>query len=274
MDDYKDRFERLKNKSKANAALPKAVMPKQVLVSAVPDTPPGTSPISNEIARTPLFSPIKKGERKILDKARLPSPNGIDLYYFGKELDMADQDVYLTALMLAKGAKPDTPVVINRSEFLKLIGRAKSGQAFKWLKDSFDRISTGRLFYDAPDESGSTPLLGMLRYDKSLETYYFTIPYESLKVFGYNAFGYVDMDKRFMIENKIELSKWLQSYAVSHQKGIHKVSVAYLKEWSGYGSKDWDFRIYLAEALDELVRVGIFERWTYVDENEKVEWLR
>jgi len=263
-DNLKDRVERIKKKSKV----------KGVLIEAVPNTPPETSPISNEIARTPLFSPIKKGERKIHDMTKLPSPNGIDLYYFGKALDMGDQDVYLTALMLAKGVKPDDKIAINRTEFLKKMGRSKSGQAFKWLKSSFDRISTGRLFYDTQDESGSTPLLGMLRYDKSLETYYFTIPYESLKVFGYDSFGYVDMQKRFSIENKVDLSKWLQSYAVSHKKGIHRVSVANLKEWSGYASKDWDFRIYLAEALDELVRVGIFDRWCFTDENNKVEWFR
>jgi len=38
------------------------------------------------------------------------------------------------------------------------------------------RVSTGQIFYNTPEEKGSTPLLGPLRYDKATEDYYFTIP--------------------------------------------------------------------------------------------------
>ncbi|WP_243438499.1 hypothetical protein [Fundidesulfovibrio soli] len=246
----------------------------QGTLPGVPVTPKGTAPMGNKLARTPLFAPIKRGRRKIHDMVRLPSPGGISLWYFGKQLDVSDQDTYLTALMLAKGVASDTPIKINRTEFLRLLGRKIGGSGFKWLEQSFARISTGRLFYDTPDEQGSTPLIGPLRYDKGAEEYYFTIPADSLRAFGVKSFGYVDMEKRRQIANKAELAKWLQCYAVSHAKGEHRVSVANLKAWCGHEGRVRDFRNYLATALAELVRVGILGSWGFYEDNGKIKWFR
>lgn len=252
----------------------KAQEHEQHTLPGVPVTPKGTAPMGNELARTPLFAPIKRGRRQMHDKTRLPSPEGISLWYFGKQLDVGDQDTYLTALMLAKGLPPETRVRVNRAEFLRLMGRKKSGAAFKWLEDSFDRVSTGRLFYDTPEKRGNTPLLGPLEYDKESEEYYFTVPEKSLRAFGFQAFGYVDMEKRLMISHKAELAKWLQCYVVSHKKGEHATSVTNLKAWSGYGGRTRDFRTYLATALDELVRVGILDAWKFYEDDKKVKLLR
>lgn len=240
----------------------------------VPVTPAGTAPMGNELARTPLFAPIQRGRRKIHDMTKLPAPAGIQLWYFGKQLDVGDQDAYLTALMLAKGLPPDTPITINRADFLRLMGRNQSGKAYLLLQQSFTRISTGRLFYDTPKEEGSTPLLGPLRYNKETGDYYFTIPQESLRAFGFNAFGYVDMEKRRLISHKAELAKWLQCYAVSHEKGEHKVAVENLKTWSGFGGRIRQFRANLSEALAELARVGILAKWEFYSEGQKVRWFR
>lgn len=263
-------YQRIRAKDKAR----KAQEPEQHTLPGVPMTPKGTAPMGNELARTPLFAPIKRGRRQIHDKTRLPSPEGILLWYFGKQLDVGDQDTYLTALMLAKGLTPDAPVRINRAEFLRLMGRKADGRTYKWLEQSFDRVATGRLYYDTPEERGSTPLLGPLRYDKEAEEFFFTIPKESLRAFGFQAFGYVDMEKRRQIANKAELAKWVQCYAVSHEKGDHRITVANLKSWSGFEGRTRQFRANLIEALDELVRVGVLNAWVFYEDGKKVKWTR
>lgn len=50
---------------------------------------------------------------------------------------------------------------------------------------------------------------------------------DSLRAFGFNQFGFVDMKQRCQIG--IGLAKWLQCYAVSHAKGEHRISVQNLK---------------------------------------------
>lgn len=265
--------EREQKQSPSEPAKPPRAMPLQQ-TKIIPFTPKGTAPMGNKLARTPLFAPIKRGRRQIFDMAPLPAPEGISLWYFGKQLDVADQDTYLTALMLAKGYHPDTPIKINRAEFLRLMGRKKSGAAFAWLEDSFDRISTGRLFYDTPKKKGSTPLLGPLEIDKDTGEYFFTVPEKALRAFGIHDFGYVDMEKRLQIAHKADLAKWLQCYAISHDKGEHRVTVDKLKEWSGYEGRLRDFRNYLAIALDELVRVEILNAWNFYDGNKKIQLFR
>jgi hypothetical protein len=228
--------------------------------------------MGNQIARTPLFAPTKRGRRKIYNMAKLPSPDGINLYYFGTQLDVGDQDTYLTAIMLAKGVPANSKLRINRAEMLRLMGKTKGGASFKWLESSFKRISTGRLFYDTAEVEGSTPLLGPLEYDKKTENYYYSVPEASLRVFGFNDFGYVDMEKRRLLE--LDLAKWLQCYAVSHAKGEHRVTVANLMEWSGFGGRARQFRARLKEALAALAGVEIIRSWEFYEREEKVKWIR
>lgn len=246
----------------------------QGVLPGVPFTPPGTSPMSNQLAKTPVFAPIRRGRRAVHDKSKLPAPSGYALWYSGKQLDVGDQDTYLTAIMLAKGLASDTPVVIERAEFLKLMGRKKSGAAYKWLKESFDRVASGRIYYDTPEIEGSTPLLGPLLYNKNTERYYFTVPSAALRVFGFQDFGYVDMEKRLKISNKAELAKWLQCYAVSNAKGEHRASLDNLQAWSGYEGRARDFRGYLAEALKELKKVGVIASFEFYERRKKVMWNR
>jgi hypothetical protein len=263
--DYKAKAEEFRRKAQAT---------EQGILPGVPVTPKGTAPMGNELARTPLFAPIQRGRRKIIDMARLSSPESVALWYFGKQLDMGDQDTYLAALYLAKGVEPDAPIKVNRAELLRMMGKKTDGRTYKWLDDSFTRISTGRLFYDTPEKKGSTPLLGPLEYDKETEEYYFTVPETSLRAFGIRAYGYVDMEKRRMIGSKADLAKWLQCYAASHAKGEHKVSVANLKTWSGFEGRLRQFRGNLETALAELVRVGVLESWELYEGNKKVKWIR
>lgn len=244
----------------------------QCTLPGVPCTPKGTAPMGNQLARTPLFAPITRGRRQVIDKAKLPSPDGIAIWYFGRQLDTGDQDVYLTALMLAKGMGPDTPIVINRAEFIKLTGRKADGRTYQWLMQSFERISTGRLFYDTPEERCSTPLIGPLRYNKETHDYYFTMPKESLRAFGFNQFGYVDMERRRHIE--VGLGKWLQCYAVSHAKGEHRVSIENLQFLTGVTGRTRQFRATLQEALADLVKVGVLRSWELYEHGRKIKWIR
>lgn len=246
-------------------------------ITTVPNTPTDTSPISNELARTPLFAPIPRGQRETYFKRKLPSPEGINIWYSGQQLDMGDQDTYLIALMMAKGSPPDTPIKINRSEFIRLMGKKKSGASFKWLSESFDRISSARLYYSHNDTDRyvSIPLLGPLIYENG--DYYFTIPMLSLKTFDSKKFGYIEWKKRRKIE--ISLSKWLQGYALSHAKGEHRITIAKLQAWSTAatdlaGSRERQFRAKLKEALAELAQLGFLRSWELYDRETKVKWIR
>lgn len=229
----------------------------------VPRTPGETAPMSNYLARTSLFAPIRRGRRVMHDKQQLHSPEGIDVLYSGKQLDMADQDVYLTALRLAAGVKPGDKIVINRAAFLRMLGYKHNPGArdYKWLEEAFYRISTGRVLIEAKNIKANLPLIGALLFDERSGDYYFTIPMETYALWAKNLYGYIDLEKRHALERNVPLSKWLQSYAQSHAPGIHTISMELLHHWCGYGGRLRDFRESLVVALEELTRVGILKSW-------------
>lgn len=229
----------------------------------VPRTPGETAPMSNYLARTSLFAPIRKGRRVMHDKQKLHSPEGLNVLYSGKQLDMADQDVYLTALRLAAGIRPGDRIMINRAAFLRMLGYKHNPGArdYRWLEESFYRIATGRVLIEARHMKANLPLIGALLMDELSGDYYFTIPRETYALWAKNLYGYIDLEKRHALERNIPLSKWLQSYAQSHAPGQHTITMDFLHCWCGYGGRLRDFRDSLIGSLEELTRVGILKSW-------------
>lgn len=261
------------------ATLPKPEpQPEQGILPGVtvPKTPGDTAPLNNHLARTPLFSPIKRGRRKMLDKAPLPGPAGNRAACVsGKQLDMADQDVFLGGLKRAAEVGPDQPVTVILGEFLKGLGwNSRSDAAYRWLVGSFERLSTCRLFFETDEKMLSLPLLGPLEFDKVEKTWTFTIPEKTMALFQGKYYGYVDLAKRRALGKRVDLAKWIQSYAASHDAGQHAVSLENLLRWSGYQGRMRDFRTALKEALDELRRVGILTSWEFAERKKTVRWNR
>lgn len=245
------------------------------LPGVVPKTPGETSPMSNYLARTPLFAPIKRGRRAMLDKAKLPSPAGFSVHYSGKQLDMGDQDVFLEAVKMAAGRAPGEDIEIKRADFLRALGwQSLSDQAYKWLGDVFDRLSTGRVFLETDAIKASLPLMGALVLNKAKGAYTFSIPEQTMALFAGQAFGYVHLKSRRALAKRVDLAKWVQGYAMSHAAGPHTVSVENLMSWCSYQGRMRDFREALMEALEELKRVTVLKDWVFIEKRKKVRWNR
>lgn len=275
--DFKAIYQRIQ--ATRAAVAPPSLEPEQALLPGVtvPKTPGDTAPLNNHLARTPLFSPIKRGRRKMLDKAPLVGPSGNRAaFYSGKQLDMADQDVYLLALQMASGVGPGEHITVHLGEFMRRLGRKSDGASgLAWLKTVFERISTGRLFFENEDDFVSIPLLGALHISKRSQVWGFDIPSETLHLFLGQSYGYVDMAKRRALARRVDLAKWVQGYAMSHDARYqHAVSLENLHKWSGYEGRMRDFRNYLAEALNELRRVGILTSWEFAERKKIVRWNR
>ena len=241
--------------------------------TGIPLTPRETAPMNNHLARTSLFAPIRRGKRKMYDNAVLSSQNGAEIVYHGIQLDMADQDVLLHALRLAAGHKPEEPIIISRVEFLNSIGMEKSGQNYKWLKRSFERLYNASVKIETEKYSTYYRLLGDLSIDNITGEYYFSIPKKTMAFFIDNAFGYVNMQRRLALEQRIDLAKWIQTFATSNSKEPYSIGLARLRELCGYESPLRKFREALHEALKELVRVGEFV-YADISETDLVKWLR
>lgn len=239
-----------------------------------------TSALPNYIARTPLFAPIQPGRRKMHDNTVLASPEGFEVRFSGKQLDMADQDVFMMALKYAQGVDLNQPVRCDRAEFLKELGwePGKNGSfgksAYTWLDQAFQRLTTGTLHIKTKRYKAHLSLVADWTQDEQTGQWEFTIGGKVRALFQNNEYAFIDLAKRQQIAHRVDLAKWLQSYAATHEPGLHRISIENLKKWCGYASPVRKFREALAEALAELERLDVVTSVRFYREGEMVQWTR
>lgn len=239
------------------------------------------SVLPNCLARTPLFAPIRPGRRLMHDRVILPSPEGVEVMFTGKQLDMADQDVFMLALKWARGTDVNTSIRCNRAEFLKALGWEPSKMtgafgksAYSWLDESFDRLTSAKLTIETARYKARLVLVSSWVEDTKTGAWEFTLDGKILALFQTNEFSFIDLAKRRRITTRIDMAKWLQSYAASHKRGCHRISIDKLKEWCGYSSPTRKFREAIRDALKELERVEILSHVFFYKDETMVKWYR
>ena len=220
--------------------------------------------IPNHLARSSLFAPISRGARKTHDRAEIASREDVKILFTGKQLDMADCDVFMQALYEGHRATLGEKVVINRGKFLAAIGRSKGRSDYEWMHDSFRRLFLGAIEIEAKRyKIGATPkssglhLIDAFDYDPDTDSYYIKFDPRILALFHNREYALIDWEKRKQLAKRVDMAKWLQNYLASHEPGLHRIGLKPLKEWMDYASPIHKFREAVMEALSELERLEI-----------------
>lgn len=230
--------------------------------------------IPNHLAKSPLFAPVRPGQRKWREKELLASPNGFTLHVTGYQLDQADCDVFMQFIHEAQGLTLGEPIDLNRADFLRRIGRDNGQAQYLWLSSVFTRLGGVRILYENTDETVDVALVTKIKINKKINQFQASLDPDIIKMFSGNVYTYVDWEKRKLIEKRVDLSKWLQNFICSNERGMQRNSIENLRSWSGQSAPIRKFREALAEALTELERVGIISGQSFYDENSKVRWNR
>lgn len=234
----------------------------------------------NSISRSALFSPIKRGRREMLDNVEIASRSDVIIRYTGPRLDMADADVFLAMIHLARGydvmSNQDQKIYFNRGSILKALGRADGKANYEWLHKSIKRLTAGLMELQDRNKYSGFHLLDDYDYDKESGFWYVKVSLKIVEVFNENAFTLIDWKSRLVL--KMPLAKWLQTYIGSHERGKeHRISFENLKTWSGSEGRMRDWVCTLEKALQELEKTGIIEKWEFgvgTKGEKQVRWVR
>ena len=220
--------------------------------------------IPNHLARSSLFAPIARGRRKQHDRYEIASRSDVKIFFTGKQLDMADCDVFMQALAEARKVALGEKVFITPGSFLRSIGRSGGRTDYEWLHESFRRLFLAAIEIEAKrytigrsPRSSALHLLGGYDYDPEQEAYYLQFDPRVQSLFSYKEFALIDWGKRKHIEKRVDMTKWLQNYAATHEAGRHRIGVKLLRNWMAYSSPFHKYIPALTEALSELERLGI-----------------
>lgn len=221
----------------------------------------------NHIARSSLFAPVARGRRKMHDGTILQSRGDAEIRFSGKQLDEAQADVWMQAMKEAQRQPLGTPVVINRAEFLRAIGREKSGQAYKWLHRTMQDLALAMLVIEVTKADGKPKLsIGKTRalhliagfdYDEASEEYTLTIDPRWHAMYGNREFALIDWEKRREFGRNQDMAKTLQRLVATSSNPVQRYALDWLKGKMEYGGRMRDFRDALTRACTELERLEI-----------------
>ena len=221
----------------------------------------------NHIARSSLFAPVARGRRKMHDGSILQSRGDAEIRFSGKQLDEAQADVWMQAMKEAQRQPLGTPVVINRTEFLREIGRTKGGENYKWLHRTMQDLAFAMLVIEVTKADGKPKLsIGKTRalhliagfdYDEDSEEYTLTIDPRWHAMYGNREFALVDWEKRLEFGRNQDMAKSLQRLVATTADTVQRFSLEYLKGRAQSAGRMRDFRDALEKAMRELERLGI-----------------
>ena len=221
----------------------------------------------NHIARSSLFAPVARGRRKMHDGTILQSRGDAEIRFSGKQLDEAQADVWMQAMKEAQRQPLGTPVVINRRTFLQEIGRADSGQNYKWLHRTMQDLALAMLVIEVKKADGKPKLsIGKTRalhliagfdYDEDSEEYTLTIDPRWHAMYGNREFALIDWEKRREFGRNQDMAKTLQRLVATSSNPVQRYALDWLKSKMEYGGRMRDFRDALTRACTELERLEI-----------------
>lgn len=221
----------------------------------------------NHIARSSLFAPVARGRRKLHDGSILQSRGDAEIRFSGKQLDEAQADVWMQAMKEAQRQPLGEAVTINRAEFLRSIGREKSGQAYKWLHRTMQDLAFAMLVIEVTKADGKPKLsIGKTRalhliagfdYDEDSEEYTLTIDPRWHVMYGNREFALIDWDKRREFGRNQDMAKTLQRLVATSSNPVQRYALDWLKSKMEYSGRLRDFRDALARACIELERLEV-----------------
>lgn len=226
--------------------------------------------LPNHLARSSLFSPVGKGRRKMLDRVQIASRDDVRIIFSGKQLDMADCDVFMQVLQLGHKVPLGERIRLDRAEFLRAIGRSVGKNDYIWLHTAIQRLFSASLEIEVIKKTGfaglkigGTPkssglhLINGYDHDPDEDSYWLSLDKRIVSLFSNREFALIDWQKRNQIEKRVDIAKWLQNYIATHDSGIHRISLRLLKQWMDYSSPIGKFKEAISEALEELERLEI-----------------
>ena len=221
----------------------------------------------NHIARSSLFAPVARGRKRLHQDTILQSRGDAEIRFWGEQLDEAQADVWMQAMKEAQRQPLGTPVVINRADFLREIGRLPTGPNYKWLHRSMKALSFAMLVIEVKKADGKPKLsIGKTRtlhliagfdYDEASEEYTLTIDPRWHTMYGNREFALVDWEKRLEFGRNQDMAKSLQRLVVTSAEVVQRFSLEYLKGRAQSAGRMRDFRDALEKAMRELERLGI-----------------
>lgn len=220
----------------------------------------------NHIARSSLFAPTAPGKKTMHKGTVMISRSDAEIRYWGEQLDESQADVWMQLMYLA-GKKPlGEPVIINRAELLRSMGRDTGNTQYKWLMSSIESLTFAMLVIDVRSKGKSKLTIGKTKalhlidsfdYDDEVDAYSLRIDPRWIRMYENSEYALIDWEKRMQIRRAQDMAKAIQRLVATSKDTTQRYQIVWLKQKLEYGGRIDAFKTALLRAMSELERVGI-----------------
>ncbi len=226
--------------------------------------------VSNDMARSALFSAIQGGKRRILKKEVLATIEGIEIIFTGEELNQDDHDLLMQLVHFARNKVFGEPITVSANAILTGLGCDKGGKDHKELRVRIERLlsplvalkntRTRVTYYGHIIESAIQ--------DETNKYWIYKLNPELRPLYDTTSFSLIEWEQRRALKRK-DLARWLQAFYATHAEPF-PLSVEYLHRMSGSQATLKEFRRALKNALAALCEIGFLLAWKHDPERDIV----
>ena len=117
--------------------------PSSAKIIQFPLFPESTRPVANDMARSALFSCVQGKDRVYIEDALLPSQDGIEIRFTGRQLNQDDHDLLMTLVFMAKNTPVGKWITVPAYAILTALGRQTGGLQYRELRADISRLAAG-----------------------------------------------------------------------------------------------------------------------------------
>jgi hypothetical protein len=256
-------LERLGNALQDAPAQSEPATPSSAKIIQFPLFPETTRPVANDMARSALFSCVQGKDRVYIEDALLPSQDGIEIRFTGRQLNQDDHDLLMTLVFMAKNTPVGKWITVPAYAILTALGRQTGGLQYRELRTDMSRLAAGMVSIrntKAKIEFIGHHLISKAAQHEISRHWVYRLDPDLRAFYGEMSHTMIDWEKRRALQGK-DLARWLQLYLATHAKPF-PVKTETLKELSGSRAKLLkNFRAQLRRALDDLVANEDIRDW-------------
>ena len=255
--DLRASLERLGNAMVESPIAPALVPepPSTAKVIQFPLFPLDTRPVSNDMARSALFSCIQGKDRRFIKDALLATVDGVEIRFTGEQLNHDDHEVLMQLIFMARATALGKWVTVSAYAILKALGRKVSGKQYRELRTDISRLAAGMVSIrnaKVKIEYIGHHLIAKASQHEISRHWIYRLDPELKPLYGDITHTLIDWEKRLALKGK-DLARWVQLYMATHAKP-YPVKVDTLRQLSGSRAKALrNFRAQLRLALDDLI---------------------
>jgi hypothetical protein len=225
--------------------------------------PETSRPVSNDMARSALFSCIQGKDRRFIKDALLATVEGLEIRFTGEQLNQDDHDLLMQLVFMAQHKPLGAWVMAPAYGILTALGRQIGGKQYRELRTDIARLAASMVIIrntKTMREVFGHHLIAKAEQDEKSRHWIYRLDPDLRALYGEISHTLIDWEQRLALKGK-DLARWLQLYLASHAKPF-PVKVATLRDLSGSRTKALkNFRGKLRLALNDLMNNGDIEKW-------------